>query len=197
MSFLAVHPGSRVVDTSDVDGGFNFGEPAKRPAKLGGARPTSSASSFDLRYVWAAAGLAGVALLAFLLLRGAGEAGRDIAEAQGTAVAQVDRAHDASAQASVTRALTVARAVYAEEGAFAADPAALSAFEPSIRFTSGASTGPTSVAYTASGSDIGIAVMAESGTCWWARADAAGSTAYGSGETCTGRAALAASGGSW
>jgi hypothetical protein len=180
-----------------VDGGFNFGEPAKRPAKLGGPRAPRSGGSFDLRIVWLAVGLAVAAMLAFVFLRGAGEAGERIAEAESNTVAQVDRAQDAAAQASITRAVIVARTVYAEQGTFASDPATLSAFEPSIDFTAGESTGPTSIAYRANASAVGVAVRSESGTCWWAKAEGTGTTAYGSGGTCTGQAALAASDPSW
>jgi hypothetical protein len=185
------------VDTSGVDGGFNFGEPAKRPAKLGGPRGPRSGGSFDVRIVWVAAGLAVAAMLAFVFLRGAGEAGERIADARSDTVAQVDRAQDVAAQASIARALTVARTLYAEQGTFAADQATLTAFDPSIHFISGASTGPTSIAYRADGSSFGVAVRSASGTCWWAKAGGNGTTAYGSGGTCTGQAALAASDPSW
>jgi len=184
------------VDTPGMDGGFNFGEPAKRPAKLGGPRAPRT-GSFDVRIVWVAAGLAVAAMLAFVFLRGAGEAGERIADAESNTVAQVDRAQDVAAQSSIVRALAVARTVYAEGGTFASDPATLSAFEPSIHFTSGESTGPTSVAYRADASSFGVAVRSESGTCWWAKAQGSGTTAYGSGGTCTGQAALTASDPAW
>jgi hypothetical protein len=180
-----------------MDGGFNFGEPAKRPPKLGGPRAPRSGGSLDVRIVWAAAGLAVAAMLAFVFLRGAGEAGERIAEAESNTVARVDRAEDVAAQATIARAVTVARTVYAEQGTFVTDPASLSAFDPSLHFTSDASTGPTSIAYRADGSSFGVAVRSASGTCWWAKAEGSGTTAYGSGGTCTGQAALAASDPSW
>ena len=180
-----------------MDGGFNFGEPAKRPAKLGGPRGPRSRASFDVRIVWAAAGLAVAAMLAFGFLRGAGEAGERIAEAESNTVAQVDRAEDVAAQSAIARAVIVARTIYAEQGAFASDPTTLSAFEPSIDLTSGESTGPTSIAYRANASAVGVAVRSASGTCWWAKAEGSGTTAYGSGATCTGQAALGASDPSW
>jgi hypothetical protein len=132
-----------------------------------------------------------------VFLRGAGEAGSQIADTRSDTVAQIDRAQDASAQASIGRAVVVARTLFAEQGTFETDPTELSAFDPSIRFTTGASTGPTSISYTASDSSFGIAVRSESGTCWWARADAAGGTTYGSGDTCTGESALAANAPGW
>jgi hypothetical protein len=180
-----------------VDDGFNFGEPAKRPAKLGGPRGPRSGGSFDLRIVWVAAGLGVAAVVAFVFLRGAGEAGRLIVDDRDAAVAQVGRTQDIAAQTTVERAVVVARTLYAEQGAFASDPATLSAFEPSIRFTSGASIGPTSVAYQAEASAFGVAVLSESGTCWWGKVEESGTTSYGNGAPCTGRAALAASAPSW
>jgi hypothetical protein len=180
-----------------VDGGFNFGQPAKRPAKLGGPRARRSGGTFDIRMVWVAAGLAVAAVLAFVFLRGAGEAGEQVADARSDTIAQVDRAQDVAAQASIGRALSVAGTIHAERGTFAIDPADLSAFDPSIHFTSGASTGPTSIAYHTTASAFGVAVRSGSGTCWWARSEGSGTTAYGSGGTCTGQAALAASDPSW
>jgi hypothetical protein len=180
-----------------MDDGFNFADPAKRPAKLG--RPTSPRPGvpFDVRILWIAAGLAVAAVLAFVFLRGAGEAGERFADARSDTVAQVDRAQDVAAQTSIARAIVVARALYAEQGAFPTDPATLNAFDPSIRFTSGASTGPASIAYQASGPEFGGAVRSVTGTCWWGKADASGTTAYGSGDPCTGQAALAAIDPSW
>ena len=180
-----------------MDGGFNFGEPAKRPAKLDPSKRTRTAGSFDLRILWIATGLAVAGVLAFLFLRGAGEAGEQIADANAQTVAQIDRAQDAAAQTSATRAIVVARALSAEQSGFAADPAALTAFDPTIRFTAGASAGPRSVAFSSTDSVFAVAVRSESGTCWWASTDVGGATRYGSGEACTGRAALDASAPSW
>jgi hypothetical protein len=185
------------VDTSNVDGGFNFGEPAKHPAKLGASRGTRTASPFDLRILWIATGLVVAGGLAFLFLRGAGEAGEQIADANAQTVAQIDRAQDAAAQLSATRAIVVARGVSAEQGTFVAEPAVLTAFDPTLRFTTGSSAGPASVAFSSTDSVFAVAVRSESGTCWWASTDAGGATTYGSGEACTGRAALAASAPSW
>lgn len=180
-----------------MDGGFNFGEPAKHPAKLRASRGMRTAGPFDLRLPWIAAGLVVAGLLAFLLLRGAGEAGEQIADANAQTIAQIDRVQDSAAQVSATRAIVVARALSAEQGGFAADPAALTAFDPTIRFTAGASAGPRSVAFSSTDSVFAVAVRSESGTCWWASTDVGGATRYGSGEACTGRAALDASAPSW
>jgi hypothetical protein len=184
------------VDTSPVDDGFNFGEPAKRPAKLGTARGRA-APSVDLRLVLIGVGLVAAASVLFVFLSGAHEAGREIGKAEVDTIAQVDRAQDAAAQTSATRAIVVARTVTAENGSFPEDAATLSAFEPSIQFTSGASTGPDQVAVAATPTTFGAAVRSESDTCWWISIDQAGVTRYGSGDTCTGRAAMGATATAW
>jgi hypothetical protein len=177
------------------DGGFNFGAPAKRPAKLGVARPPRGGAVVDPRVVSIGAGRVVAAVLAFVFLRGADEAGSRIADARADAVAQGDRAQDIAAQAALGRAVVVARALYAEQGSF--EPAGLAAFEPSIDFTSGASTGPASISYRSDGDAFGVAARSASGTCWWARGGADGTTTYGRGDPCTGQAALGATEPSW
>jgi hypothetical protein len=176
---------------------FHFGEPAKRPARLGGARPPRAKGTFDFRVLWVVAGLAVAAVAAFVVLGGADEAGKAIADAGSETVAQVDRAYDAAAQGTIGRAVMVAQTVLAEQGSFPTDLATLSAFDPGLRFTSGPSSDPSTVSYAVSGSDFGAAVRSESGTCWWVRIDAAGVTSYGSGSACTGNAAMAASAPAW
>jgi len=176
---------------------FHFGEPAKRPARLGGAPSPHTGRSFDLRLLWLAAGLVAAAVAAFVFLNGADEAGKQIADAQLDTVAQIDRAYDAAAQSTIGHAVVVAQTLYAERGSFTTDLATLSAYDPALRFTSGPSNGPATVSYAVSGSEFGAAVRSESGTCWWVRIAASSVTTYGSGTTCTGSAAMAASAPSW
>jgi hypothetical protein len=176
---------------------FHFGEPAKRPARLGGARPPRAKGTFDLRVLWVVAGLAAAAVFAFVVLSGADEAGQTIADAESDTVAQVDRAYDAAAQGTIGRAIVVAQTHLGEQGGFPTDLATLSASDPGLRFTSGPSKDPSTVSYAVSGSDFGAAVRSESGTCWWVRIDSAGVTTYGSGSACTGNAAMAASDPAW
>lgn len=175
---------------------FHFGEPARHPPRLGKARPASS-RPVDGRLIWVAAGLLVAGVLAFVFLRGADEAGRQIAETEGQAVGQIDRAYDAAAQGSLGRAVVVAQSLHAERGSFTTDLATLSAFDPSIAFTSGPSKGPSSISFATSDTSFAAAVRSESGTCWWVKVDASGVTTYGSGTTCTGRAATGASAASW
>jgi len=173
---------------------FQFGQHAKHPARLA---PHRVKRSFDLRFVWIAAGLVVVAVLAFLFLRGADEAGTQIAGARSEAVGQIDRAYDAAAQGTIGRASVVARSLFAEHGTFTTDLATLSAYDPRLRFTSGPSTGPAAISYAVDGDRFGAAVLSESGTCWWVRIDGSTATTYGSGTPCTGSAAMAASAPSW
>jgi hypothetical protein len=176
---------------------FHFGEPARHPARLGKPRQSRAAGSFDVRMVWVAAGLVLAGVLAFAFLRGADEAGTQIAGARSETIEQIDRAHDAAAQATLGRAAAVARSLSAERGRFTTDLATLSAFDPGLRFTSGSSEDFGSIAYSATDTAFAAAVRSKSGTCWWLRTDAGGATTYGSGTACTGDDAMGASGTSW
>jgi len=176
---------------------FQFGERAKHPARLGGPRPTRPKSSIPFKLAGVVVVLVVTAAAAFVFLRGADEAGTETADARSETLAQIDRAYDAAAQGTMGRAMVVAQTLYAEQGSFATDLPTLSAFDPSLRFTSGPSTGPETVSYVVSGSEFAAAVRSESGACWWVKIDADSRTSYGSGATCTGSAALAASSPSW
>lgn len=180
-----------------MDDRFTFGSPAKRPAKLGQPRPPGATTGFSPRVVLIAVGLVVAAIAALAVLRGAGEAGERIGDARSETAATIDRANDAAAQATLGRTVVVARTAWAEGGAFPTDPAALTAIEPSMRFTAGASTGPTSVAVHATTDAFAAAVRSRSGTCWWVTLDSSGTTAYGRGGTCTGAAAMGADAPSW
>jgi hypothetical protein len=176
---------------------FHFGEPARRPARLGRAPSRPGGRSFDARIVWAAAALVLAGALAFVFLRSAGDAAKQVAVGSSSTLDQIDRAHDAAAQGTLGRAVVVAQSVYAEHGRFTSEEATLASYDPSVRFTTGRSTDPTSIAYAATDAAFGAAVRSESGTCWWVRIDVSGLTSYGSGTPCTGDAAMAASAPSW
>jgi hypothetical protein len=177
---------------------FHFGQHVKRPARLGSAPPQQHARrSFDLRLLWIAAGLVVVAVTAYVFLSGADQAGKQIGDAESETIAQIDLAYDAAAQATIGHAVVVAQSLYAERGSFTTDLATLSAYDPGLRFTAGPSSDPTTVSYAVSGSEFGAAVRSESGTCWWVKIAANSVTTYGSGSTCTGSAAMAASATSW
>jgi hypothetical protein len=176
---------------------FNFGEPAKRPARLGRPKPGRAQRSFDLRLVWVAAGLVVAGVLAWVFLRGADEAGHQLGDANEQAASEIDRANDAAAQGTLGRAVVVAQSLNAEQGGFTADLPTLTGYEPGLHFTSGPSGDATSVSYAARPDAFGAAVMSTSGTCWWVSIDADGVISYGSGTPCTGQAAMAASAPSW
>jgi hypothetical protein len=175
---------------------FQFGERAKHPARLSGPRPLRLKSSIPFKLVGVVL-LVVAAAAAFVFLRGADEAGKEIADARSDTLTQVDRAYDAAAQGTVGRAVVVAQTLYAEQGTFTTDLPTLSAFDPGLRFTSGPSTGPDTVSYAVSGMEFAAAVRSRSGACWWVKVGASSTTSYGSGATCTGSAALAASSSSW
>ena len=185
-----------MVDTSRMSDGFVFGEPAKRPPRLGRPKPERG-SSLSPRLVWVVAALVLVGALAFVFLRTADEAGKQIADSQKKAVSQVDRAYDAAAQGTMGRAVVAALSLHAERGSFTTDLATLSAFDPGLRFTSGPADAPMTISYSADTAGFGAAIRSESGTCWWAKIGADGVTTYGSGTPCTGSAAMAASAASW
>ena len=176
---------------------FQFGEPAKHPARLGRAKQPHEQRSFDLRLVWVAAGLVVAGVLAFVLLRSSDEAGKQLGRANEQAVSEIDRANDAAAQGTLGRAAVVAQTIHAEQGTYTADLATLSGFDPGLHLTSGPSTDVNTVSYAAEPNGFGAALESASGTCWWLSLDADGVTAYGSGTPCTGQAAMAASDPSW
>lgn len=176
---------------------FVFGEPAKRPARLGESKSQRARASLGPRFAWIVAGLVVAAALAFVFLRSADEAGKQIADSRSQAISQIDRAYDAAAQGTIGRAAMVALSLYAERGSFSTDLAALSAYDPELRFVSGPSNDPTTISYATDASGFGAALRSESGTCWWAKIDTNSVTTYGSGSPCTGSAAMAASAPSW
>jgi hypothetical protein len=176
---------------------FVFGDPAKRPARLGESKPQRAGTSFGPRFAWIVAGLVVAAALAFVFLRGADEAGKQITGSQSEVISEIDRAYDAAAQGTIGRAAMVALSLYAESGSFTADLVALSAYDPELGFASGPSNDPMTISYATDASGFGAAVRSESGTCWWAKIDTNSVTTYGSGSPCTGSAAMAASAPSW
>jgi hypothetical protein len=180
-----------------MNDGFNFGEPAKRRVRVSGPKLPRERIAFDPKLLWIAAGLAVAGVLAFVFLRGADVAGKQIADSETHAVSQIDKAYDAAAQGTMGRATVVAVSLYAERGSFTTDLATLSAYDPGLRFTSGPSDDPMTVSYAVSAGNFGAAVLSESGTCWWARIGADSVTTYGSGTPCRGSAAMAASAASW
>ena len=116
-----------------------------------------------------------------------------------------DRALDLSAQTDLRNALVAAKTVYMETSSYdAANPSGLRAVEPTLCFVdSGTQSAPAgsscsggqgseSVSVLGQGQDFGAAVRSQSGKCFWIRDSVGSGTAYGTGEPCTGSAALQA-----
>ena len=115
--------------------------PRSGAARLGDRKAPRAAGSIDPRLVWIAAGLVVAGVLAFVFLRSADEAGKQIADTQEQTVSQIDRAYDAAAQGTMGRAIVVALSLHAESGSFTTDLATLSAYDPGLHFTSGPAEG--------------------------------------------------------
>ena len=135
---------------------------------------------------------AGVAFALFTVTRTGGEAA---AQHLRDTTAQVGQASDIQAQASLQTALTSAKVALAESDTFeAADVEYLSSFGSPISFVEGTSlsSGANVVSVQVAPQAWGAAAMSASGTCFWIRETMAGGTAYGSGDPCTGAAAMSA-----
>jgi hypothetical protein len=105
---------------------------------------------------------------------------------------------DVQAQTSASDALGMARRALSAGGSLErADVADLARTRPSLTFVDGPSTTPTIVSVAATNAAWAAAVMGPSGTCFWVTLRPGADPRYGTGDTCTGRAALAADGWSW
>ena len=88
---------------------------------------------------------------------------------------------DDDAEEATRIALTAARAAFVQRGSFlAADPARLSELQPGYTFVDGPSTMPEIVSVAADRHAWAAAVLGPSGTCFWIRADVAGTISTGS-----------------
>jgi hypothetical protein len=191
----------------DMDDSFGFGEPAPRRGHVDERPPpTPTSRSRGIR-----GGTVLIALVAVLVVAGivavlsvmrAG--GETVADAQRTAVGQIDAANDVQAETTLRQAVVAARSLIAQAegdatspGFEAASPEALAAFEPSFAYTTQASTSPSVVSVAATPSSWSAAAASVSGTCLWIRLDADGATSYGSGSPCSGQAAASASAAAW
>lgn len=109
-----------------------------------------------------------------------------------------DPALEAVARTSAQDALAAARAVLRADGALdGAGPLQLSAIRTDLIFVDGPSAVSEVVSVAGSASVWGAAVMSESGTCFYVRLTDHRRVSYGTGDTCTGQAALGASERAW
>ena len=198
----AFRPGAPPADTSHgMSGDLGFGgyqatRAAAQPAPPTEAAPTARGGrGLRGRLLLLVGGLVVIALVAGFLqvMKSGGEAAADSAT---TALDQVDKAQDASAQVTLNVVKAQAMQLYAEgtdagPSFLAADPEALAAIGRQYTYTAEASTGPTVVSVAATPTDWAAAVRSESGTCLWIHLTGTTVT-QGQGETCTGQAAMAA-----
>ena len=183
-----------------MDDSFAFGKPSLRRALPAARRPKApklDAGSGRGRIVLVvAAGVIVVLLVAGYLtfMKGSGE---QIASGERSAISQIGAAKDVEARTTEQQAVTAVQELYAEQGSFdGVTVAALKHFEPAFSYTDHSSTGPKVIAVGSSSSGVGLAVLSQSGTCFYLHV-AASSVRYGTGATCTGSAALTASDTSW
>jgi hypothetical protein len=185
---------------------FSFGEPARRRPRLDGRAPRSAKPEPQLGRSRSSIGVAIVAggvaiLIAFGALSVIHRGGSAAAEAEHTAVSQVDGAQDVQAQLALQQASSTARVLQAEAasgpGFDRAGAGSLASYDPSLGATGAASTGPGSVSVAVTTTGWAAAAMSTSGACYWIHLDAAGTVAYGTGTPCTGQAAMAAADAAW
>ena len=165
---------------------FNLGKPARGP-------------QLDARMI-VIAGVVVVAVLAVIVgyLQFVGQSGKEVAKAQASVVQQVDRSQDVQAKANARIAESAASAAYqASNGFGTVGPDQLSLLDPTLTYTTGPSTSVTVVSIASSSAAWAAAVLAPSGTCYWVKLGAMALPLYGTGTTCTGAAAMAASHHSW
>jgi hypothetical protein len=184
-----------------MDDSFAFGKRARRQAAVKRARVSKPGSAEGSRRagVGRVAVLVAGGIVVVVAIAGAmaffKDSGEQIASDQRTTVSQIGVAKDVDAKMTIQEATAAVQQLYAEQGSFAAvTPASLERFEPSFSYTGSASTGPKIVGVSSSAGGVGIAVLSDSGTCFYEAFTPSGSTA-GSGTTCTGAAALSASSG--
>ena len=141
---------------------------------------------------------AGLAVYGFLTFVSKG--GHEVAEAQVSAVQQVDHGQDAAVQTNLRTAMAAAKTQFATAGTYEGlTPADLAGLEPTFTYADGPSADLSTISVAASATSVGMAAMSSSGTCFLIRDDEVAGVTYGSaGTTCTGRfALLSVAGSSW
>jgi hypothetical protein len=191
---------ARVPIPAGMDDSFAFGKPSRKRSLPAAPRPKGQrADTGSGRGRIVAVVAAGVVIVLLVVgfmtfVKGSGE---QIASDQQTVISQIGAAKDVEAQTTEQQAITAVQELYAEQGSFdRVTVAALKHFEPAFSYTDNASSGPKVIAVGASSSGIGLAVLSQSGTCFYLHI-AASSVRYGTGTTCTGTAALSAAATSW
>jgi hypothetical protein len=167
---------------------FNFGPPGRARAQVG----------IDPRLLMVVGGLLAAALAVVGFMTFVSKEGNEVAEAQVTAVQQIDHSQDAAAQSALRNAMVAAKTLFTDNGTYdGLGPGDLAGIEPSLTYVDGPSPDARTVSVAMQGSVAGMAAMSPSGTCFYVKDDAVGGVTFGSGTVCTGQAALAAAGASW
>lgn len=182
-----------------MDDSFALGDPAKHPARLGRShepKPERVGPSAAGRVVVIVAVAAAVGGGAFAVLKVTAAGGEQAADAARTAIGQISVAQDLAAQESARRATFAAMALHAQDGTYPTAEA-LGTYDPTINFTTGASTGPNVASVAVTPDAFAVAVASPSGNCLWSKVGPEGAVTFGSGTPCTGQAAMAAADPSW
>lgn len=184
---------------------FSFGEPAKKWSDSKLQRPSPRGGGVSLTTpVLAGVGLFILAALITGYLVFIRDAGESVAESQSSAVGQIGNAQDLQAQVNLTNASHAALALAAEgsvdptSGGYAvADvDALLEMAGGGVTFTDDASADPNEISVATSQNEWAAAALSESGTCLYIHLET-DVVFYGSGQTCTGQAAMAAGDQAW
>jgi len=180
---------------SSVDA-FSFGKPAKGRAALSRKAPAAARVAPKLGKPVMVVGASVVAIaLAFGLFQVVKGGGEAVVNSTTTDLHQADAARDVNAQTTASNVQLAAKVAFTESNSYSeATPEALAKIEPSFRYVSAASTGPSVVSIATTPTEVGLAVMSESGTCFYVHLSDVGVDAYGLGTRCTGTAALSATG---
>lgn len=148
--------------------------------------------------VFAGIAIVGVLALIVVYLQFVGRSGKEVASDQATVVQQVDRTQDIQAKLNARTAESAASAAFqASNGYATVGPDQLSLLEPTLTYTTGPSTSVNVVSVASSQAAWAAAILGPSGTCYWVKLGAMALPSYGTGTTCTGAAAMAASNPSW
>jgi hypothetical protein len=136
-------------------------------------------------------GLLIVGAVVFGFMKFLSSSGKEIGADNQQIIGQIDTGKDRDAQMGARNALIASKVIFVDDGSYSGvDPASLSQVEPALRYTTGPSTGATSVSVSAAANQIGIAVSAGK-TCWYLVDSPGGGTKYGSGTgPCTGAVAI-------
>jgi hypothetical protein len=105
---------------------------------------------------------------------------------------------DEEARRAATISLDLAEEAFAATSSWdEAGPMQLTLIQPSLMYVDGPSTSPAIVSVHTTKAGWAAAVMGPSGTCYWVSISGDGLTRFGTGQECTGRAALGADGLDW